>query len=94
MALQPGRRAETRCRRGVGLGARSVSNAPVAPGELTARGVSVDAVLGAGGWRHPGMVGRYAVSVTARVGAVSDYLREETVAEWESRLANSDRPSR
>ena len=40
------------------------------------------------------MVVRYAVSVTARVRAVSDYLREETVAEWESRLVNSYRPSR
>ena len=88
-----GRRAETRCRRGVGLGAGCGSNAPVAPGELTARGVSIDAVRVAGGWSHPGMVVRYAVSVTAGVGAVSDYLREETVAERKSRLVDSDRPA-
>ena len=39
------------------------------------------------------MVVRYAVSVTARVGAVSDYLRGETVAERKSRLVDSDRPA-
>ena len=39
------------------------------------------------------MVVRYAVSVTAGVGAVSDYLREETVAERKSRLVDSDRPA-
>ena len=39
------------------------------------------------------MVVRYAISVTARVGAVSRYRREETVAERKSRLVDSDRPS-
>ena len=38
------------------------------------------------------MVVRYAVSVTARDGAVSDYLREETVVERKRRLVNGDRP--
>ena len=52
---------------------------PVTPGALTARGVSVDAMHVAGGGRRPGMVVRYAVSVTARVGAVSDHLREEAL---------------
>ena len=40
------------------------------------------------------MVVRYAISVTARVGAISRYRREETVAERKSRLLDSDRPSR
>ena len=57
------------------------------PGELTASGVSIDAGRVAGGWSYPGAVDRYAVSVTAHVGAVSDYLRWETVAERKSRLS-------